>query len=32
WLSELNLNDSKAKAVIAAQNGVPVEVAAPGFE
>ncbi|HDY7735235.1 TPA: L,D-transpeptidase family protein [Vibrio vulnificus] len=32
WLSELNLNDAKAKAVIAAQNGVPVEVAAPGFE
>ncbi|HAS6055244.1 TPA: L,D-transpeptidase family protein [Vibrio vulnificus] len=32
WLSELNLNDVKAKAVIAAQNGVPVEVAAPGFE
>ncbi|MCG6297965.1 L,D-transpeptidase family protein [Vibrio vulnificus] len=32
WLSELNLNDAKAKAVIAAQSGVPVEGAAPGFE
>lgn len=32
WLSELGLSDAKAKAVITAQNGVPVEVAAPGFE
>lgn len=32
WLSELGLSDAKAKAVITAQNGVPVEVAAPGIE
>ncbi|MEF1310564.1 L,D-transpeptidase family protein [Vibrio mytili] len=29
WLSEFGMKDSKAKAVIAAQNGVPVEITAP---
>nr|WP_319534595.1 L,D-transpeptidase family protein [uncultured Vibrio sp.] len=29
WLSEFGMKDVKAKAVIAAQNGVPVEITAP---
>lgn len=29
WLSEFGIKDVKAKAVIAAQNGVPVEITAP---
>ena len=29
WFEEFNLSDSKAKAVIAAQNGIPVEIALP---
>ncbi|MEZ8104835.1 L,D-transpeptidase family protein [Vibrio cortegadensis] len=29
WLEEFQLSDSKAKAVILAQNGLPVEIAAP---
>ncbi len=31
WLSEFNKSDAKARAVILAQNGVPVEVVAPDF-
>ncbi len=31
WLNEFNKSDSKARAVILAQNGVPVEVVAPDF-
>ncbi len=31
WLDEFNKSDSKARAVILAQNGVPVEVVAPDF-
>ena len=29
WFEEFNLSDSKAKAAIAAQNGIPVEIALP---
>lgn len=31
WLDEFDLSDAKAKAVILAQNGVPVEVVSPSF-
>ena len=31
WLDEFDLSDAKAKAVILAQNGVPVEVVSPDF-
>lgn len=31
WMGELNLDDTKARAVLTSQNGVPVEVAAPDF-
>ncbi|MCG6442110.1 peptidase, partial [Vibrio parahaemolyticus] len=31
WMQEFNQSDAKARAVILAQNGVPVEVVGPDF-